>query len=215
MKIRTLDELLDKVAEERVWRIREVTMLKAACLNPSLREREREVQRRAFIPLAYAHWEGFVKGTGQSYLDFVAGQRLTLSELTPCFQSVYFSVALANELRAEKRHKVLGVLSQLTEKANSRVHIKTKGVISTQDNLNSDALKDVCMNLGLEFNKFKSHVSFIDRILLARRNSIAHGEHIYISEDNIDDVSSNVIACIDVFRTEIENAAVTHGYKRK
>lgn len=214
MKIRTVDDLVRKIAEDRVWRIREISMLKRACLNPKSSDREKEVQRRSMIPLAYAHWEGFVKGNGQNYLNFVASQRLTLSELTPCFQSIYFSIEMAGDLRAEKRYKVLNVLKKLDEYSANRVHIKTKGVISTQDNLNSDALRDVCLNLGLDFSSFLPFVPFIDKILLAKRNCIAHGENIFITEENVDEVCSNVVACIDQFRNEIENSAVNGSYKR-
>lgn len=215
MKIRTLDELIKRIAEDRVWRIREIAMLKAACLNPRASIREKEVHRRAMIPLAYAHWEGFVKTTGQNYLDFVAGQKLTLGQLSPCFQSIYFSVELARELRAEKRHRVLGVLNKLKGSANSRVHLKTKGVISTQDNLNSDALLDICTNLGLDYSLFLDDAPFIDKVLLAKRNCIAHGENVFIDEDNVEDVSSSVVSCMDKFRNEIENSAVNMSYLRQ
>ena len=57
MKIRTVDDLVQKIADDRIWRIREITMLKRACLNPKSSDREKEVQRRAMIPLAYAHWK--------------------------------------------------------------------------------------------------------------------------------------------------------------
>lgn len=214
MKIRTVDDLVQKIADDRVWRIREITMLKRACLNPESSDREKEVQRRAMIPLAYAHWEGFVKGVGQNYLNFVACQRLTLAELTPCFQSIYFSVEMAGELRAEKRHRIVNVLKKLDEDSGSRVYIKTKGVISTQDNLNSDALRDVCLNLGLCYSSFLGFVPFIDKVLLAKRNCIAHGENIFITEENVDEVCSNVVSCIDQFRIEIENSAINGSYKR-
>jgi len=189
-------------------------MLKRACLNPKSSGREKEVQRRAMIPLAYAHWEGFVKGIGQSYLNFVSSQRLTLSQLAPCFQSIYFSVEMAGELRAEKRYKIINVLKKLDEDSGNRVYIKTKGVISTQDNLNSDALRDVCLNLGLSYSNFSDFVPFIDKVLLAKRNCIAHGENIFISEENVDEVCSKVVACIDLFRNEVENSAVHGSYKR-
>jgi hypothetical protein len=214
MKIRSLDELLRRNADERIWRIREITFLKRSCVNPKTGDREKEIQRRALIPLAYAHWEGFVKNTGQNYLDFVAGQRLCLAELTPCFQSIYFSIELAGELRKEKRHRVLELLQRLESHSESRVHIKTKGVVSTQDNLNSDALKDICMNLGLDYLSFHDHTGFIDKVLLAKRNCIAHGESIFIAEENVDEVCSKVVACIDIFRNLVENAAVSFAYKR-
>ena len=214
MKIRTVDDLVQKIADDRIWRIREITMLKRACLNPKSSDSEKEVQRRAMIPLAYAHWEGFVKVIGQNYLNFVASQRLTLSELTPCFQSIYFSIEMASELRAEKRHKIVNVLKRLDEDSGNRVHIKTKGVISTQDNLNSDALRDVCLNLGLGYSSFSDFVPFIDKVLLAKRNCIAHGENIFITEENVDEVCSNVVTCIDQFRNEIENSAVNGSYMR-
>ncbi|MFT9382606.1 MAE_28990/MAE_18760 family HEPN-like nuclease [Gluconobacter sp. P5B12] len=214
MKIRSLDELLQRNAEERVWRIREITFLKRNCVDPKIGRREKEVQRRALIPLAYAHWEGFVKNTGQNYLDFVATQKLCLGDLTPPFQSIYFSVELAGELRKEKRHRVLDLLEMLQSHSGKRVHIKTKGVVSTQDNLNSDALKDICMNLGLDYFKFYDHIGFIDKILLAKRNSIAHGENIFIAEENVNEVCTKVIACIDIFRNLVENAATSYAYKR-
>jgi hypothetical protein len=214
MKVRSLDQLLAFIAHERVWRIREISMLKRSCVNTKIADREKDIQRRAIIPLAYAHWEGFVKNSGQSYLDFVASQRLPLCELTSCFQSVYFSVELASELRKEKRHKVVELLHRLETQSDHRVHLKTKGVIATQDNLNSDALEDICLNLGLDYSYFHEHVPFIDKILLAKRNSIAHGEYVFVTGENVDEVCNKVVACIDIFRNLVENAAVENAYKK-
>mgnify|MGYP001145427241 CR=1 FL=1 len=213
MKIRTLDQLLGFIEDERVWRIREISMLKGNCVKPELSERQREVQRRAFIPLAYAHWEGFAKGVGQAYLDHVAAQQLKLSELSPCFQSVYFSIENEGDLRRHKRHNMLNILDRLHNHGSDRVHIRTKDVISTQGNLNSDALFDICTNLGVSFEAFSDSLSFIDKILLGKRNRIAHGEHIFVSDENIDEISSKVVTCIDCFRNEIENAATTEAFR--
>lgn len=138
-----------------------------------------------------------------------------MAELSTCFQSVYFSVELARELRMEKRYRVRGLLERLEEHAESRIHIKTKGVVSTQDNLNSDALSDVCMNLGLDYSVFKPHEPFLDKVLMAKRNCIAHGENIFITADNVDEVCDKVISCIDIFRSLVENAAVNREYQRQ
>jgi hypothetical protein len=214
MKIRTEDELLTLIAEERIWRLREISHIKQSCTAPRAGKVEKEAQRRALIPMAYAHWEGFVKATGQGYLDYVASQKLRLGELSSCFQSVYFSIELASELRKEKRHRALGLIRKLENDSMNRIHIKTKGVISTQDNLNSDALRDICLNLGLDFGAFGLHEAFLDKVLLAKRNCIAHGEYTPVTAESVDEVCHKVFECIDAFRTLVENAIANRAYRK-
>lgn len=213
MKVRTLDQLLEFSDRERVWRIREIVVLRGACVDRALSDRQREVQRRAFIPLAYAHWEGFAKSVGQAYLDYVASQRLTLAELAPCFQSIYFSIENGKDLRSGKRHNLLAVLDSLVNRSDHRVHLKTKNVVSTQDNLNSEALHDVCRNLGFDYDAFSDVVPFLDKVLLGKRNSIAHGESLFVSDDNIDEIAKRVVDCIDRFKTQVENSATTKAFR--
>jgi hypothetical protein len=210
MKVRSEDELLRLSDQERVWRIKELALLRGECYTGS--EVRKSVLRRAAVPVAYAHWEGFVKKVGQSYLEYVATRRLSLNQLSLCFQSLYFSAENANELKMTKRHLLVPILRKLKDGGSDRIHIKTKDVVSTQGNLNSEVLEDICVNLGLDFARFAAYSSFIDKILLGRRNSIAHGESFPLSETDFDDIVSKVVTCIDIFKNEVENAAVAKAY---
>ena len=148
MKIRTQDDLFNLIDDERNWRVSEIRTLQRNSLSANFTLPHKEVQRRALIPIAYAHWEGFVKNAGRRYLEYVAGQKLRLVELAACFQSVYFCVKLDNELRKDKMYGVLELLRQLESDAGNRVHLNAGKVVLTKGNLNSDALAEVCKNLG-------------------------------------------------------------------
>lgn len=213
MKIRTLDQLLHVSGSDRVWRIKEITFLKSSCISSDHPEQKRAALRRAFVPIAYAHWEGYVKKVGQAYLDYVACKKLKLRELKPCFQSIYFSIENTKDLSKSKRHSLQGILNRISTGGDTRIHIKTKDVISTQGNLNSEVLEDICLNLGLSISDFDALIPFIDKILIGKRNGIAHGESSNISEENIIDIAQKVIQCIDIFQNAIDNAAASEAFK--
>lgn len=213
MKIRTLDELLRVMDEDRIWRIREITLLRSQFVDSKHSDAIKGALRRSFIPLAYAHWEGYVKKVGQSYLDYVAVQKLKLGELSPNFQSLYFSIECHSDLSQMKRHSLQGVLSRMKSSMNDRVYIRSKGVISTQGNLNSDALTDICLNLGIDVGAFKFHVSFIDKILVARRNAIAHGQADLVDDRMAEDIRQKVVECIDIYKGLAVDSATNRRYR--
>lgn len=213
MKVRTLDELLRIMDEDRIWRLREISLLRSQFVGSKQPEALRGALRRSFIPLAYAHWEGYVKKIGQSYLDYVAIQRLKLGELSPNFQSLYLSIEFHSDLNQMKRHSLQSVLSKMKESINDRVHIRSKGVISTQGNLNSDTLTDICLNIGVDVGAFKFHVSFIDKILIARRNAIAHGQADLVDDKMADEVHQKVIECIDIYKGLAVDSATNRRYR--
>lgn len=212
MKIRTLDNLLSETSSDRIWRVRELAILKASCLENAGSFASRRVARRSFVPIAYAHWEGYVKKTGQAYLDYVATQRLSLKELAPCFQSLYFSIEFNKEAVQSKRHVFQKIIQKLSENSDDRIHIKTKGVISTQGNLNSEVLFDICSNIGIDYTQFSDNFSFIDKILIGKRNGIAHGENYELDISEINEISTKVVGCIDLFRNLVENAATERRF---
>lgn len=80
MKIRTESQLSDAIDNDLIWRKKELTQLKFLLESVAGRgDRESTVLRGA-VTLVYAHWEGFVKLAGLSYLEYVSGQRLRFDE---------------------------------------------------------------------------------------------------------------------------------------
>jgi hypothetical protein len=176
MRIRTIDQLLDKVSNERVWRIREISTLRSQCFAPGLSGHTAKALRRSFIPIAYAHWEGFTKKTAHYYLEFVAMQGLKLGELNSAFVSLYLWKECATSLARGKAFSLVDVCDALLRRSDQQVRIQYKDVISTNSNLDSKALSDICSTLGLPFRHFETKALFIDAKLVGKRNHIAHGE---------------------------------------
>lgn len=214
MKIRTIDQLLDKVSAERVWRIREISALRSQCYASNLPEHAAKALRRSFVPIAYAHWEGFVKKTAHYYLELVAMQRLPLGELNSSFMSLYLWKEYGTTLARGKATSLVEVCDALTTQNATQVRIHYKDIISTNSNLDSKTLLEICSTLGLSFDQFETKTLFIDAKLVGQRNHIAHGEDQEISKSDMEDIKDEVVGLIDIFRNEVENAAATNAFKR-
>jgi MAE_28990/MAE_18760-like HEPN len=93
MKVRSVEQLDDLLAEDLAWRKRELTTLEFAIRRA--RTHEMAPLTRSGIALLYAHWEGYIKGSATLYLAFVASKRLRLEELS----SHILAVALRSKLR--------------------------------------------------------------------------------------------------------------------
>lgn len=214
MKIRTVDQLLDKIGEERIWRIREIAALRAHCLKKDLPISTCRSLNRAFIPIAYAHWEGFVKKTSHYYLEYVAMQRLKLRELSPSFASLYLTKKCSQSISKGKPFSLVEVYENIINYSEQQVLLQYKDVVSTNSNLNSSTLRDICKSLGIEYREFEAKEPFIDFGLVGKRNHIAHGESQEINVDDIELVKEEVVTFIEIFRNKIENSALERRFLR-
>lgn len=212
MKIRSKDDLLRVADEDRAWRIMEIAQLKSSAFSSSLGMANRNAIRRAIFPMAYAHWEGYVKKVGQAYVDYVATSKPKLKDLSPSFQSLYFSVENSMDLKRANRSALIPIIKRLETGKEDRIHIRTKDIVSTQSNLSSVVLEDICVNLGLDFKIYNDFISFFDKVLLAKRNGIAHGEYIPFNERDIEEISQKTVICIDIFKWQIEDEVARDGY---
>lgn len=214
MRIRTVDQFLDKVSADRVWRIREISALRSQCYAPGIPDYAASALRRSFVPIAYAHWEGFVKKTGNYYLEFVAMQGLRLEELNSTFMSLYLWKECAASLARGKAFSLVDICEALMTRNEQKVRIHYKDAIPTNSNLDSKTLMDICSTLGISFQAFATKSLFIDAKLVGQRNHIAHGDSQEILKQDLDEIKSEVVFLIDAFRNEIENAVTSSAFKR-
>ena len=182
MKIRTESQLLDKISEDRVWRIRELSSLRSQCSRVDLPDNARNALRRSFVPMAYAHWEGFVKKSSHYYLEFIAMQGLLLGELSPPIMSLHLWAECAKTIARNKPFSLVDVCEFVLNRSGERVRIRYEKVMPSGANVDSRTLRDICSILGLPFGIFETKTLFIDATLVGRRNHIAHGELQEISE---------------------------------
>ena len=88
-----------------------------------------------------------------------------------------------------------------------------EGVLTTRFNLNSSGLQDICCLLALDTTQFEAALDFLDRILLHRRNNIAHGQFIAIDMDMLHDMSDRVIEMMRKFNDLVDNQVNLQGYR--
>lgn len=170
--------------------------------------------RRSFVPVAYAHWEGFVKKCADYYLEFVAMQGLRFHELSYPMMSIHLWKQYAAVLERKKPFSLAELCQAVLERSGDRVWVQWKDALPRTANLNSNTLREICRTLGVPFKNFETKTLFIDFALLERRNHIAHGEFQDIDEDELESIKNEVVMLIDMFRNELENAAVTETFRK-
>jgi hypothetical protein len=168
-----------QIIEDRNWRSKEISDLKVAVKRGD--DPLRKVLLRALVTICYAHWEGYVRFAARKYLEHVALRKYQYSELNTQFFRNYFLPRLA-ALSSQKssiadRCELIDEILNSGERRFSRVN---EDHVNTRANLNFEVLSDNCLICGLPRRAFLEWSTFIDIILLKRRNSIAHGEETFI-----------------------------------
>lgn len=188
---RTLTLLYELMEAEYSWRIVELSNFKSSLVIEN-NDKAKRAKIRAGVTLLYSHWEGFVKRAADLYYQFVGFQNLKLEELNNAF----VSISLRSELNLFQDSKKLSLHNQiiktLIDEKNKIATFSTQSPIRTS-NLNFSIFEDVCVLLAIDTSEFEKRYkrSFdrniqltIDEDLVARRNTIAHGNYLPVSFDD-------------------------------
>mgnify|MGYP001801030118 FL=1 len=89
-----------------------------------------------------------------------------------------------------------------------------KEIISTASNLSSEILREITSILGIDFSPYSTKGVLIDTKLLKKRNEIAHGEYSISDREEYIELHAEIIAMLNIFRNQIENAAINKDYMR-
>jgi len=214
MKIRTLEQLSDKLAEELAWRKIELSALKGMIDLKSFSSGKNKALLRSGITMLYANWEGFIKVSSNSYLEFVAMQNLPYNNLSHNF----IALAMKDKLNQANQTNKATIYNEVAEffltKMAERSSIKYVNRITTS-NLSSSVFKEIVCMLGLDYSFYESKEVLIDEKLLKKRNTIAHGNYLDIDEKEYDELHTQIITIMDNFRNQIDNCASTKQYYRQ
>ena len=173
----------------------------------------KSVLLRALITMSYAHWEGYVRVCSNSYFEHLTLRKLQYSELE---RQIYVNSFLVRLGKMNKTH--LGIearcklVNDILDGTGVRFGYIDADLIDTKSNLNADAIKDICRVCGVDGAHFEDKRSFIDIIVLKRRNAIAHGQQEYISEADIDDLVADALALMRHFSSLLENKVYMKTY---
>lgn len=210
-QLRTTAEFSSAITSDLTWRIREISDLKAA-----IRRIDQPLKRsvlRASAPLLYAHWEGHVIAVTRCYLEFLAIRKPDYSTLKPSFRlnELFKEFTQASNSQLSYRGKIRFV-ERVINSGELKFRRVDESAISARSNLNSEVLMDLCSYLSLDNQIFLDDLDFIDKILLHRRNSIAHGEYMDVDEVIFEDMSTRVVEMMRKFNNSADNDVVLGRY---
>lgn len=206
------EDFAAQITEDRNWRLKEISDLKSA-INRGDSALQR-VLLRALIAICYAHWEGYVRFSAKKYLEHIALRRYTYQTLNRQFFRNYFLPRLA-ALSTSKTSIIerCVLVDEILNASARRFSQVNEDLINTKSNLNSDVFHDICLVCGISQEAFSSKSTFIDVVLLKRRNAIAHGEDTMVSITELDMITEETIGLMRSFGDTLENHVVMQGYK--
>ena len=145
MSVRTSEELADSLAEDLVWRKKELTVLRQLVSTASADRKG--VLVRSLVAILYAHWEGFLKNTANSYLEYVKIRRLPYSELAANF----LAYALLPRVRAAAEQRNLGNMIEVVRLLRGDISERSrfsKDGADAGSNLSSQVLHNLTHSFG-------------------------------------------------------------------
>jgi hypothetical protein len=207
----TLDGLTNKLSEELAWRRKELTLIKNKI--PTKKSAMQAAFLRSAVPLLYAHWEGFVKVTLSSYLEYVSNKHLKNNEL----KYPFLALSLQNTIGQLEMNSIINktkIIETLLTDYTKRSNLPKKNIINTKSNLKFDVFQEILLILNLEDPHFTSKKDLIND-LVDMRNYIAHGEYLNVDYDLYNVFHTDIIALLENIKTKIENNALSEEYKIK
>jgi RiboL-PSP-HEPN len=194
-----------------IWRRKELSDIKSAIKTAD--EPSRPPLLRAIITMSYAHWEGYVRTCANRYFEHLTLRKKPFAQFE---RQVYVNTILMrldtlhrNRVSLKERCKLI---NDILDGGVGTFKYLNPELVDTRSNLNTDVVRDICIICGVDAIHFENHRDFLDRLLLKRRNAIAHGQQEFIRSDEIDDLVANTLALMAAFRNLLENKVYTKAY---
>lgn len=205
-------DLSAQLDQDRGWRLKEIADLKSAILRAD--SNLQKVLLRALVAICYAHWEGSVRFSARKYLEHIALRKLRYSQLDRQFLRNYFLPRLASlsSSRASVAERC-ALVDSILSASDHRFSRVNEDLVSTRSNLNYDVFIDICLVCGVPIGLFADQATFIDVILLKRRNAIAHGEETWIGIEDLDELTNQTLSLMRGFGNALENRVYRGDYR--
>ena len=202
----------DQITVDRSWRLKEISDLKTAVTKADTNLSR--VLLRALVTICYAHWEGYVRFAARKYLEHVALRKFPYKDLNRQFLRNYFLPRLA-ALSTSKTSLAdrCALVDEVLNSSERRFSRANEDLVNTKANLNFEVFTDICLICSVPTATFTDKATFIDVLLLKRRNAIAHGEDTYVEMGNLDELASETIVIMRAFGDALENQVFLKEYK--
>jgi hypothetical protein len=202
----------EQITQDRSWRLKEISDLKAAITRAD--ENLRRVLLRALVTICYAHWEGYVRFAARKYLEHVSLRGFQYGDLDRRFLRNYFLPKLgALSMSRVSVSERCVLIDEILNAPTQRFTRVDENIINTRSNLNFDVFTDICLVCCVPIHLFSDRATFLDVVLLKRRNLIAHGEDTFVTIDDLDELTNGTISLMRTFGDALENHVYLTDYK--
>lgn len=195
------------------WRRKELSDIKAAIKFVNDCDTTKRPLLRAIVMMGYAHWEGYVRTCANRYFEYLTLRRMPYSILE---RQIYVNGFLGRLDELHRAHVGLNdrckLINEILDGLGERFSYVDPDLVNTKSNLSTDVMVDICVICGVDSSHFEASREFLDRLLLKRRNAIAHGQQEFIHVDEIDEFIANVLALMESFRDLLENKVYAKAY---
>jgi len=212
MKIRTVENLLERLDEDLIWRKKELSTMKLLIENSN--GSDLELNTRVGIVLIYAHWEGYVKRSANCYLIYLSQFKFRYDEWVENFIALSLKGKFKVCAETRKVSDTCSIVDILINNLHEETKIPHQEIIPRISILNSSLFFEILFILGLEKTPFELKKQLIDRVLVQNRNEVAHGEKIPISKTDFDLLFKEVTEMLELFKKEIYIAAKSQSFKK-
>lgn len=212
MKIRSKEALIDYLTADLAWRKKELTTLynNVETANP----KNLPTALRCASVLLYAHWEGFVKNSAESYLTYIKSQRLNLNQVNSNILALSLKQKMTEFSMTNKATMHVQFIDYFQNNLNEKASFSETESIKTQSNLNSIILKEIFATIGLDITNYDLKSNLIDKQLLKYRNDIAHGNQPPLNKQEYKVLHGEIIGMLDNIYTDISNSVVLDKFKK-
>jgi RiboL-PSP-HEPN len=211
MKIRSKEELIDSMTADLGWRKKELTSLYGNVMTSNIKNLP--LALRCAVVMLYAHWEGFIKNSAESYLAYVKFQGLNLNQVNSNILALSLRQKLNEFSQTNKATLHVEFVSYFKNNLSDKAKFSETDSIKTQSNLNSIILKEIFATIGLDIVHYELKSNLIDKQLLTNRNNIAHGNQPPIDKEEYENLHIEIVTMLDRIFTDICNSVVLEHYK--
>jgi hypothetical protein len=215
LKIKSIEELEDKLGEDLSWRKKEILSLKMLIESDVV---NKKILLRASIALLCAHFEGFVKTASNYYVIYIGNKKIKSSEINNNLVAMKMCKKIKRCGETEKS-SVHGELLNFFEKTrDEKFFIKynpDNPIISTNSNPSSTVLEEILKSLGVESDIFETKKKYIDYSLLQNRHKVVHGERFDLDYDDFISTNNIVLEVLDSYRDLIIESAESELYLKE
>jgi hypothetical protein len=216
MKFKTSGDLIQYIDDRYNLRRQEISALidLLGIANLKKNKYQKEVLKKSAVTISYSHWEGFVKETSRSYLEYIKFISPNASSLSSnLLASIIHHHSKNNESQFDSINFYRKILTDPSYKVCQELPIEQ--LTSTHDNLNYKYLSEIALNIDMRIDSFDFKKEFIDVQLLANRNKFAHGDYNYdIDEQSAVVIAKSTIDIMKIFKDNLQNLIGQESYKK-